>query len=66
LDEVRQLHHLMPKFEHHITSAVELEAHRRILAAIEAQDAAAAGDLMADQLTEVPEGMVDAFAGPPR
>jgi DNA-binding FadR family transcriptional regulator len=56
----------MPKFEHHITSAVELEAHRRILAAIEAQDAAATSDLMADHLTEVAEGMVDAFSGPRR
>jgi DNA-binding GntR family transcriptional regulator len=62
-DEVRRLHHLMPKFEHHITSEVEVEAHRRILAAIEAKDPDAAGDLMAEHLTEVAEGMVDAFAG---
>ncbi|MFB7272002.1 GntR family transcriptional regulator [Streptomyces sp. NPDC056244] len=63
LDEVRRLHHLMPKAEHHITSTVELDAHRQILAAVEAKDARAAADLMSDHVTEVAEAMVDAFAG---
>ncbi|MFE4175669.1 GntR family transcriptional regulator [Streptomyces sp. NPDC056909] len=63
LDEVRRLHHLMPKVEGHITSTAELGAHRQILAAVEAKDSDAAARLMNDHLTEVAEAMVDAFAG---
>lgn len=63
LDEVRRLHHLMPKVEGHITSTAELDAHRQILAAVEAQDDKAAAQLMNDHLEEVAEAMVDAFAG---
>jgi DNA-binding GntR family transcriptional regulator len=63
LDEVRRLHHLMPRIEHHITSTAELEAHREILAAIEAKDADGAAALMKSHLSEVAEAMVDAFTG---
>ncbi|MFJ6392930.1 GntR family transcriptional regulator [Streptomyces sp. NPDC091972] len=63
LDEVRRLHHLMPKVEGHITSTAELDAHQRILAAVKARDHQAASRLMNDHLSEVAEAMVDAFAG---
>ena len=53
----------MPKVEGHITSTAELDAHRQILAAVEAQDDKAAAQLMNDHLEEVAEAMVDAFAG---
>ncbi|MFF1913418.1 GntR family transcriptional regulator [Streptomyces sp. NPDC058239] len=63
LDEVRRLHHLMPKVEDHITSTEELTAHRQILAAVEAKDGSAASELMMNHLAEVAGTMVDAFAG---
>jgi DNA-binding GntR family transcriptional regulator len=63
LDEVRRLHHLMPNVEHHITSTIELAAHRDILAAVEAGDAEQASTLMSEHLTEVAATMVDAFTG---
>ncbi|MFE2183567.1 GntR family transcriptional regulator [Streptomyces sp. NPDC059455] len=61
LDEVRRLHHLMPRVEPHITSRIELSAHRDIVEALGSRDADAARTLMTDHLTEVANAMVEAF-----
>lgn len=63
VDEVRRLHHLMPDVEGHITSADELEAHERLLHAIETRDADAAAGAMRSHLDEVARALVAAFAG---
>ncbi|MFJ6393870.1 GntR family transcriptional regulator [Streptomyces sp. NPDC091972] len=61
LDEVRRLHHLMPRVEPHITSRIELSAHRDIVEAVHRRDADGARALMADHLSEVATAMVEAF-----
>ncbi|MGW6739216.1 GntR family transcriptional regulator [Streptomyces sp. NPDC055025] len=63
LDEVRRLHHLMPRAEPHITSTIELDAHRDLLDALRRGDADEARRLMAEHLAEVATAMVEAFAG---
>jgi DNA-binding GntR family transcriptional regulator len=63
LDEVKRLHYLMPDLESHITSTVEIEAHREIAAAIAAQDPDRARELVAAHLTEVSRAMVQSFSG---
>jgi DNA-binding GntR family transcriptional regulator len=63
LDEIRRLHYLMPKVEHHITSRVELAAHTGILAAVHSRDSERAATLMTEHLTEVAGALVSAFAG---
>jgi len=62
LDEVRRLHYLMPEVESHITSSVELEAHERIMKAIDASKPDEAADLMRSHLAEVAQTMIDAFS----
>ncbi|MDQ0772803.1 DNA-binding GntR family transcriptional regulator [Streptomyces aurantiacus] len=61
LDEVRRMHHLMPRVEPHITSTIELAAHRDVLDAVHGRDAEQARRLMAQHLTEVGNAMVEAF-----
>jgi DNA-binding GntR family transcriptional regulator len=62
LAEVRRLHFLMPDMESHITSSAEIDAHRAILAAVEAKDADAAAALMREHLNEVARTMIAGFA----
>jgi DNA-binding GntR family transcriptional regulator len=60
--EVRRLHFLMPDLESHITSSAEIDAHRAILAAVEAKDPEAAATLMREHLNEVARTMVNGFS----
>ena len=63
VDEVRRLHHLLPRVEWHITSADELRAHREVLDAVAAGDRAGADRLMHEHLDEVARTLVDGFSG---
>ena len=62
LDEVRRLHYLMPDVESHITSEVEIEAHEKIMRAIDARKPDEAAELMRAHLAEVAKTMIDAFS----
>lgn len=62
LDEVRRLHYLMPDVESHITSSVEIEAHEKIMRAIDAHKPDEAAALMRTHLAEVAKTMIDAFS----
>lgn len=61
IDEVRRLHHLMPKVEDHIISAAELEQHKQIVEALRNGDTDAAADLMCEHINDVAEQMISAF-----
>jgi DNA-binding GntR family transcriptional regulator len=62
LDEVRRLHYLMPDVESHITSKVEIDAHEKIMKAIDASKPDEAADLMRSHLAEVAQTMIAAFS----
>jgi DNA-binding GntR family transcriptional regulator len=62
LDEVRRLHYLMPAVESHITSTVEIEAHEKILKAIDQSRPDEAAELMRTHLGEVAQTMISAFS----
>ncbi|PRX46612.1 DNA-binding GntR family transcriptional regulator [Prauserella shujinwangii] len=63
IDEVRRLHFLLPNVEDHITSAEELDAHRRLVEALRGRDADKVRELMHHHLDEVATALVKGFAG---
>lgn len=60
-DETSRLHYIFNKVNEHVVSAVELNAHQRILDAISAGDAPGAERAMADHLTEAKETLLRSF-----
>jgi DNA-binding GntR family transcriptional regulator len=61
IDEVRRLNHQLPGLEDQVRSITELEAHQRIVDALEQGDGEAAADLMRAHLVVAGRGMTEAF-----
>ena len=61
IDDVRRLNHQLPGLEDKIRSIDELEAHQRIVDALEQRDGVAAADLMSAHLVIAGHGMTEAF-----
>ena len=63
LDEVERLLRMLPELVTLMTSSSEIEAHRRLVAALETHDADLAESLMLAHLAEISRSLLEALSG---